>query len=253
MHWTPNLIWPILCRACVAPHFSHVQRQNVPVLAIRRYLRTLKGAYEFLTGLELALGIRNPDYKNLYPDEVKPIITDPGVVNGDASGAGDKGETPAKEQSVDANELLTNYIKGDISSSVLKNIGGQSLVNKASRIKDAYKGEHAGRKKYKGKPISDIDTLKELKYGPPGDRYTWSDISSEIHSSGKAKSNTDKIISYLTDDYSVFDLRWQTRRNRVQKIKSKFKKSKLSLDEFKNKYPKDYKELTNLLAKAEIR
>ena len=41
------------------------QRQSVPILAIRRYLRTLKGAYEFLTGLELALGIRNPDYKNL--------------------------------------------------------------------------------------------------------------------------------------------------------------------------------------------
>jgi len=41
------------------------QRQSVPVLAIRRYLRTLKGAYEFLTGLESALGIRNSDYKNL--------------------------------------------------------------------------------------------------------------------------------------------------------------------------------------------
>ena len=41
------------------------QRQSVPVLAIRRYLRTLRGAYEFLTGLESALGIRNSDYKNL--------------------------------------------------------------------------------------------------------------------------------------------------------------------------------------------
>jgi hypothetical protein len=41
------------------------QRQSVPVLAIRRYLRTLTGAYEFLTGLESALGIRNSDYKNL--------------------------------------------------------------------------------------------------------------------------------------------------------------------------------------------
>ena len=41
------------------------QRQSVPILAIRRYLRTLRGAYEFLTGLESALGIRNSDYKNL--------------------------------------------------------------------------------------------------------------------------------------------------------------------------------------------
>ena len=41
------------------------QRQSVPILAIRRYLRTLKGTYEFLTGLESALGIRNTDYKNL--------------------------------------------------------------------------------------------------------------------------------------------------------------------------------------------
>ena len=41
------------------------QRQNVPVLAIRRYLRNLKNDYEFLTQLESALGIGNLDYKNL--------------------------------------------------------------------------------------------------------------------------------------------------------------------------------------------
>lgn len=41
------------------------QRQTVPVLAIRRYLRTLDGDYAFLTSLESALGINNPDYKNL--------------------------------------------------------------------------------------------------------------------------------------------------------------------------------------------
>ena len=41
------------------------QRQSVPVLAIRRYLRDLKNDYRFLTQLESALDIRNPDYKNL--------------------------------------------------------------------------------------------------------------------------------------------------------------------------------------------
>ena len=41
------------------------QRQNVPVLAIRRYLRSFSKDYEFLTQLESALGINNMDYKNL--------------------------------------------------------------------------------------------------------------------------------------------------------------------------------------------
>ena len=41
------------------------QRQNVPVLAIRRYLRSFKNDYEFLTRLESSLGITNTDYKNL--------------------------------------------------------------------------------------------------------------------------------------------------------------------------------------------
>jgi len=41
------------------------QRQNVPVLAIRRYLRSFKNDYEFLTRLESTLGITNTDYKNL--------------------------------------------------------------------------------------------------------------------------------------------------------------------------------------------
>ena len=41
------------------------QRQTVPVLAIRRYLRTLDGDYAFLRSLESSLGINNPDYKNL--------------------------------------------------------------------------------------------------------------------------------------------------------------------------------------------
>ena len=41
------------------------QRQSVPILAIRRYLRSFKNDYEFLTQLESALGINNLDYKNL--------------------------------------------------------------------------------------------------------------------------------------------------------------------------------------------
>ena len=41
------------------------QRQTVPVLALRRYLRDFKGSYSFLTRLESALGITNLDYKNL--------------------------------------------------------------------------------------------------------------------------------------------------------------------------------------------
>ncbi len=41
------------------------QRQSVPVLAIRRYLRDFKNAYSFLSKLEVGLGITNVDYKNL--------------------------------------------------------------------------------------------------------------------------------------------------------------------------------------------
>jgi len=41
------------------------QRQTVPVLALRRYLRDFKNAFSFLTNLERSLGITNMDYKNL--------------------------------------------------------------------------------------------------------------------------------------------------------------------------------------------
>ena len=41
------------------------QRQTVPVLAIRRYLRDFKNSFQFLSNLESALGIGNLDYKNL--------------------------------------------------------------------------------------------------------------------------------------------------------------------------------------------
>ena len=41
------------------------QRQIVPVLAIRRYLRDFKNDYSFLSQLETALSVSNSDYKNL--------------------------------------------------------------------------------------------------------------------------------------------------------------------------------------------
>ena len=41
------------------------QRQVVPLLAIKRYLRTLDNDYAFLSNLESSLGISNSDYKNL--------------------------------------------------------------------------------------------------------------------------------------------------------------------------------------------
>jgi len=41
------------------------QRQSVPVLAVRRYLRDFKNDYSFLSQLETALSVSNSDYKNL--------------------------------------------------------------------------------------------------------------------------------------------------------------------------------------------
>ena len=41
------------------------QRQPVPIMALRRYLRTWEDPYKFLTQLERALGIRDTTYSNL--------------------------------------------------------------------------------------------------------------------------------------------------------------------------------------------
>ena len=41
------------------------QRQSVPVMAIRRYLRDFKNSYQFLTYLESTMGIGNINYKNV--------------------------------------------------------------------------------------------------------------------------------------------------------------------------------------------
>jgi|TARA_B100001094_G_scaffold332280_1_gene403679 hypothetical protein len=41
------------------------QRQSVPTLIVKRYLRMMQDDYGFLTAMETALGITNGDYKNL--------------------------------------------------------------------------------------------------------------------------------------------------------------------------------------------
>jgi hypothetical protein len=41
------------------------QRQPVPVMAVKRYLRTFDEPYKFLTQLERALGITDANYRNL--------------------------------------------------------------------------------------------------------------------------------------------------------------------------------------------
>ena len=41
------------------------QRQPIPVMAVRRYLRSFDEPYKFLTQLERALGITDANYRNL--------------------------------------------------------------------------------------------------------------------------------------------------------------------------------------------
>jgi len=41
------------------------QRRTIPVMSIKRYLRSLDNDFKFLTQLETALGIQNVDYRNL--------------------------------------------------------------------------------------------------------------------------------------------------------------------------------------------
>ena len=41
------------------------QRQSVPTLVVKRYIRLMNDDYAFLTAMETALGITNSDYKNL--------------------------------------------------------------------------------------------------------------------------------------------------------------------------------------------
>jgi len=61
------------------------QRQPVPVMAVRRYLRSFDEPYKFLTQLEKALGITDANYRNLrraiadysnLGDKTKKQVTD---------------------------------------------------------------------------------------------------------------------------------------------------------------------------------
>ena len=55
------------------------QRTNVPTMAVKRYLRTFKDDYTFLTQLERALSIANNDYRNL-----RRTIADFGTISSSA-------------------------------------------------------------------------------------------------------------------------------------------------------------------------
>ena len=153
----------------------------------------------------------------------------------------------------DAEDVLLGFIKGDISKDILKNIGGQSLVNKAGRIKDAYKGEYAGRKKYKGKPVSDIGNLKELKYGSYKDKYSWDDVVGEIYDT--KQSGASILEDYLGDNISInnLNLAYRTRREGAEKIKKDFEKLGITISEYKDKYPNKYNKLVNILSKASLK
>jgi hypothetical protein len=146
--------------------------------------------------------------------------------------------------------ILIDYIKGDADASAIKQAGGQSLLNKANRIKDAYKGEYAGRKLYKGKPVSDIETLKELKYGRVQDRYSWYDVVNSLY--GKKEKGTPLADQYLMGEHEVSsaNLPWTWRRKNAVRLKKKFMDSNMSLEIYKKKRKKDYDALVNVLSKS---
>ena len=160
----------------------------------------------------------------------------------------------------DAENHLIQYIKGEISEESLRKAGGQNLVNKANRIKNRYKGETpTGRKIYKGKPISDIEILKQSSYGKGRLKHTWDDVVSDI-SKNKDKFITNTIATSLADEFLNYNdnidsflkdknikLRYKKRRTTVDKFKKEFKKTGLSIEEYKVKYPKKYKNLKNIL------
>jgi hypothetical protein len=73
------------------------QRQPVPVMAVRRYLRSFDEPYKFLTQLERALGITDANYRNL-----RRAIAD-------YSNLGDKTKKQAKDKLL---QLLKNKLSG---------------------------------------------------------------------------------------------------------------------------------------------
>ena len=128
-------------------------------------------------------------------------------------------------------------------------------------MKNAYKGQKPKATvipgvKTKGITPVDMEYLKTTNFKNPGKSGTFSfeDITSEIHSSGKAKTEKGTSIAeqYLSDKVDISDLkiRWRGKRESVEALKNKFKKLGISLEEFKENYSKDYKTLVNLLAKS---
>ena len=165
-------------------------------------------------------------------------------------------EPEDKELYSSSENILEDYIKGDIDNDSIREIGGQSLVNKASRIRNVAKGQKPkvtvipGIKTKERKPVSDTDVLKELEYGSPGDKYSWHDVVSDIY--GKKGRGLSVVDDYLSGDVGIkdFKLTYRTRRNRAEEIKQKFQKLGISLEEFKKKHNKDYETLINLLGKS---
>ena len=205
----------------------------------------IKSEEDVKRAAEVSLGITLPE-----KDVTAEQITSTKEARRKAKGVLPSKKPEDKELYSSSENILQDYIEGKIDADSLREIGGQSLANRASRIKDAYKGEYAGRKKYKGKPISDVDTLKELKYGAPGDRYSWHDVVSDIY--GKKERGLSVADDYLSGDVGIkdFKLTYRTRRDRAEGIKQKFQELGISLEEFKKKYSKDYKTLINLLGKS---
>jgi hypothetical protein len=172
-----------------------------------------------------------------------------------------KAQTYSMGEESDADNLLSGYINGSVSDSVIKNIGGQSLLNRVRVMKNAYKGRKPQATvipfvKTKGIIPIDIKTLKGTNFKNPGKSgtFSWEDITSEIYSEGKAKTEKGASIAeqYLSDEVDISDLkiRWRGKRKSIETLKNKFKKLGISLKEFKEKYSKDYRTLVNLLAKS---
>ena len=152
-------------------------------------------------------------------------------------------------------KILEGYIKGDVSADSLREIGGQSLVSDADRIKSAAKGQKPkytvipGVKTRERAPI-DVDTLKTLKFSSKAGTYSWHDVVSDIY--GKKERGLSVAEKYLSGDVGIkdFKLTYRTRRDRAEGIKQKFQKLGISLEEFKKQYSKDYETLINLLGKS---
>ena len=164
----------------------------------------------------------------------------------------EKAKTYDIDEKSDAESLLASYVSGNVSESVLKNIGGQSLLNRARVMKNAYKGQLPKTTvipgvKTEGITPVDMEYLKTANFKNPGKSgtFSWKDIASEIHSKGEDIST--RVEKFLTKKIGP-EIRWKWRRDKTWNIISKFEKSGLSVDEFRAKYPKDYEYISNTVA-----